>query len=238
MGIIWDGEDDDAPRERLATRPTVYLSNAGSAPTPGHHGPGQKWLAMAKPRDFEIRATVGHVPALTPDRRAPEDVQTGRISQVEYRADFENRLLSEAEVGRHPFPGQLVGVTWAGARVPVADGDTLLCGCSRWAPGRDRAHPCHLELTVPYLVAAGWRVVLWGFAIDAAYLRPDDAHPLGAVYPRWENRLAAPVWHAHPEGGYSADDLGWPKAQRCVGCGLLVAGPGDFCGECVAAELT
>lgn len=129
----------------MADLPTLYLTNWSSRRL---HGPGQKWTIMARPRAWERGAGV--VVALTPDLSDLVAAKSGTLSEVEYFARFREKML------RHS--SQLApGIMRAAYAVypAVCDGDTLLCACAIGAP-------CHRREVAPFLVRAGWRVILDG----------------------------------------------------------------------------
>lgn len=151
-------------------KPPIYLSNAASKRTKGHHGPGAMICAMAKPRRWEWGSGVCRLCApLTADLEA---VQAGAMPVSRYREHCET-AFSQRGLSGYYFPGTLF------FRNPLTDersyvrtGDTLICGCARWAEKKKRAHPCHLELLAPHLHAAGWEVVLWGTIYNPAIHTP------------------------------------------------------------------
>jgi hypothetical protein len=156
----------------MAERPTIYLSNAGSKRTPGHHGPGRMLCAMANPWRWE--RGDGLCRLCSPLPLDLEAVQTGHLSIPGYRDRCE-AAFSLREVTRYYPPGTLFFRDWiSGDPSVVRPDDTLICGCARWEPDRERAHPCHLELLAPYLSRAGWAVVLWGRAYDPAAHTPES----------------------------------------------------------------
>lgn len=148
-------------------RPILYLSNWASHRTPGQHGPGRRWHAMARPRRWELGA--GGVPSITPDNVNLWLLRERQITFREYFIRFnievahrlENGLLSPGHLGAIPLAGR------ARQAIPIAAGDTICCACAR----RDspaRQHPCHLEWAAPYLVRAGWDVMLYGRLLTQA----------------------------------------------------------------------
>ena len=132
---------------------------------------------MARPRRWEHGA--GRVDALSPtddllpmlDRALvarevirqrgywPKD-EVGAIS--EYRTAYHRKLALDSWLA----PGSLVALTTRetdyapdGEWVNVRDGDTLCCACSRVEAAAGR---CHRAWSAPFLVRAGWRVLLDG----------------------------------------------------------------------------
>jgi hypothetical protein len=134
------------------SRPTIHLTNASSR----NLHQGRLFNIMAAPRRWERFA--GNVAALTPAVEWLRAVQLGTTAPSEYRAACEDRF--EASLAR----GCL---TLGGLRCPsmlVADGDTLVCACSKAAAAEGK---CHRVWAAPFLVRAGWRVVLDGVEAPA-----------------------------------------------------------------------
>jgi len=150
-------------------KPTVYLSNWSSYRTPGMHGPGWKLTIMARPRAWENGD--GTVHTLTPQGREVEvmhravllrtynPTEAVEVARV-YREMIERRW---SEQPRALAPGVLYHVpppeSGQRFRVDVVDGDTLCCACS---VAEARAGRCHRAWAAPFLVRAGWRVILDG----------------------------------------------------------------------------
>lgn len=143
----------------MSTNPTLYLSNWSSHRTPGMHGPGRKWTIMARPRVWE--RGMGEVSAFVPPVEWLDDVKAGRLHADNYFAWL--RFRWESATALFP-PGVLVAHA-RGDRITVRDGDTLCCACS---VAEARAGRCHRTWAAPFLVRAGWRVVLDG--VDVAGL--------------------------------------------------------------------
>lgn len=138
------------------SRPTLYLTNWSSRRL---HGPGRRWTIMRKPRAWEHGD--GRVPALVPRREDLEAAQRGDLDPAAYAA------ACREVFGAFPLePGRLEAVG-ADGPVPVADGDTLCCACSREAAARGA---CHRVVAAALLADAGWRVVL------------DGAEPTGGLW--------------------------------------------------------
>lgn len=74
-------------------------------------------------------------------------------------------LWGPQESGPDLPPGKLWAVPDEGPLLRVADGDSLLCACSREEAAAGR---CHRAWAAPVLVAAGWRVVLDGVEVLCA----------------------------------------------------------------------
>jgi hypothetical protein len=147
----------------MADRPTLHLTNLASR---GQHGPGAKLCAMANP-PWWARGD-GKVGVAAPFLDDLLDVQARRIGIEEYAERCRLRWLYLDGLGRFA-PGALVSVRREDKRavaVPVADGDTLFCACAR-PDSPKRTHPCHIEWLAPFLVRAGWRVVLYGEKVNA-----------------------------------------------------------------------
>lgn len=179
-------------------RPTLHLTNLSSTK---RHGPGRKVCAMAWPRSWEFGD--GICSALAPAKTDLLAIKGGSISLDDYRARFEARLQ-----GASLSPGALrLDAEDGTPGATLSDGDTAFCACAR--PGSpSRRTPCHLEIAVPFLVAAGWDVLLDG-----------DRVTMGAEGPVWAE------WHSwgatdgegrpcnryrRPGEPYSAEDFGWP----------------------------
>lgn len=145
--------------------PTIHLTNW---PSTGLHGPGRKWTIMAAPRRWE--RGEGVVRDFVPPLGLLRDVQAGRCTAGFYFTEL-RRLWTRAEhdwntalgAGSPFAPGVLlaaVPVAGADPRLErVADGDTLLCGCSK---AKAAEGLCHRVTAAPFLLRAGWRVVLDG----------------------------------------------------------------------------
>jgi len=97
-------------------------------------------------------------------------------AMLAYRESYERHLgaLLESECDRENpgiglSPGCLVALEPPIDGVPmhtfVADGDTLCCACSAANAARDL---CHRAWAAPYLVRAGWRVLLDGVEVTDA----------------------------------------------------------------------
>lgn len=174
------------------TRPTLYLTNWSSSAL---HGLGCKLCAMAKPRRWE--QGVGRVFAATPPPHLVSGALDGSVSIGDYRAACE-AIWAENDYR----PGHL-----RADGMGVLDGDSLLCACAR--PGSPkRTHPCHLELLAPYLVRAGWDVVLHGQRITLATLTVG-----------WQRFESVPVYADGDRAGEAmlAEDYGWPATQEAGG---------------------
>lgn len=175
------------------TRPTLYIGHLSAKRT---HGPGRLLCAMANPRRFE--RGYPRVRWVAPTRESLERVQrTGDLAS--YRWTYERRRQEFLGNG-FLSPGRLD----LGANGDlVENGDTLFCACAR--PGsRRRTHPCHLELLVPFLVQAGWDVVLDGRRVTqrvSRMVRHSNPAPV-AMITAWADTLAP----------YDPAEFGWPEA--------------------------
>lgn len=135
------------------SKPTIHVTNWSSRKL---HGPGRKFTIMANPRHWE--RGEGFVGALAPLPGWLEAIQGGRISLKRYRYLCVDKFEQEPIV-----PGDLMVMTDTD-RVPVEDGDTLCCACSKAAAARGE---CHRVWAAELLANAGWRVILDGQEIEA-----------------------------------------------------------------------
>lgn len=154
-----------------AAKPTLFLSNWSSYRSPGQHGEGRKYTIMAKPRAWEkgeglVRALAPLEPAVAAAFEAAR-MARGRADEGEalarYRAALEGGWTTALKVGDlRPHPTALRGLTARSARqgpVAVVGGDTLCCACSKAEAALGR---CHRVWAVPFLLMAGWDVVIDG----------------------------------------------------------------------------
>lgn len=138
----------------------LNLTNWGSR---RHFGKVGAWTMMVAPRSWE--RGMGSVPALVPEftwlqtLRATADED---VAWAAYRARFDARLAAMLERGpgvREGVPGGLrpgALLTKAGdVLAPVVDDATVCCCCAVGAR-------CHRLLVAPWLVRAGWDVMLDG----------------------------------------------------------------------------
>jgi hypothetical protein len=140
------------------TRPTIYLTNVASLKTPGHKGPRDGHLTIqARPPHWargqgrvNVLAPLGALEALMleaiKERKSGEPTY---YAMIRYRAAYEHHLAQN-----NLAPWRL-GVVTDDDFGFVQDGDTLTCTCAK---GVD----CHRRWAAPYLVKAGWRVILDG----------------------------------------------------------------------------
>lgn len=137
----------------------IYLTNASSRKAP-HRGPGRVWTIMAAPRPQYGEAGEGCVGALVPVLSCVRDVKAGTMPWKRYRdlylGDMRRRLERLA-------PGEL-GAWCPGEVTKVADGDTLICCCSR---AKAAAGKCHRVWAGEALKEAGWTVVLDGVELSS-----------------------------------------------------------------------
>lgn len=108
---------------------------------------------MANPRWWERGA--GEVSCFVPPLDWLRDVKAGTLHPDNYFAWLRFRWTSATALHA---PGMLVA-HGGGASAPVLDGDTLCCACAVGAP-------CHRREAAPFLVRAGWRVVLDGVVVS------------------------------------------------------------------------
>ncbi len=132
-------------------RPTIHVTNWSSTKL---HGPGRKLTIMAAPRAWEHGD--GKVEEFIPPLHLLRRVKAEAIDFDQYAAILSDTWIN-APTGWYS-PGVL---TWCKSNEggPVLDGDTLLCSCARGAP-------CHRRVAVPFLVRAGWRVLLDGVQVN------------------------------------------------------------------------
>lgn len=157
----------------MIASPTLYLSNWSSHRTPGMHGPGPKFTIMARPREWEHGG--GRVPTLIPagptlalmDRALDERRAGGGTAALDEYREAYCATLEVSLVGLRP--GRMMVISRdhgkKGGTLPASlwDGDTLCCACS---VAEARAGRCHRTWAAPFLVRAGWRVVLDGAEVS------------------------------------------------------------------------
>ncbi len=144
--------------------PTLHLTNWSS---PKLHGPGLRWRIMLNPRrwergDGEVTALVPLGPAMRLLPALIEQRRRGGVVDPALVAEY-RRLLEEGWEGQltplnHLRPGALFAAGPPNGGRWVADGDTLLCACAKGAD-------CHRRWAAPFLVRAGWRVILDGVEV-------------------------------------------------------------------------
>jgi hypothetical protein len=143
----------------MSDRPTLYLSNFASHRSPGKWGPAYAPLTiMTRPRHFERGA--GRVDDLVPTAerdllaRALAD-RSDVAAMAVYREALEARW-STLDLS----PGVLTYTpTHRPHPMEVLPGMTLCCACS---VAEARAGRCHRSWCAPFLVRAGWRVLIDG----------------------------------------------------------------------------
>ena len=140
-------------------RPTLHLTNWASRSL---HGPGRRWTIMAAPRRFE--RGDGVVPDFTPPLSLLRQLKAERVTEDAYFAELTRRWdAGWVRDGSNPFsPRRLLASPALGEWVVVADGDSLLCSCSREKAAVGR---CHRATAAPFLFRAGWRVILDGVEV-------------------------------------------------------------------------
>jgi len=116
---------------------------------------------MAAPREWEIGD--GIIETLRPDATDLYCLKERGLSLREYFIRFEKKMAERLAEGLLA-PDMLSATLYQGrfaSSFPVPSGATACCSCPR--PGSERrVHRCHLEWAAPYLVRAGWEVVLYG----------------------------------------------------------------------------
>ena len=135
--------------------PTLYLSNWASKDL---HGSGPKWSIMARPRAWE--QGMGTVRVLTPAVDDLLALKALRLDWPTYRARFLAGLPPAAQLAPLALQAHArIHTRFACQDVPVADGDSLLCACSKADAAKGH---CHRVFCAEVLQAAGWQVVLDG----------------------------------------------------------------------------
>jgi hypothetical protein len=130
-------------------KPVLHLTNWASRKL--HRG--LRLTIMVMPRAWECGD--GAVRVLRPEVADLRAWHNGRIDDAEYQRRFE-ATMADLVLRGGLVPGTLLCCAGLDQSVlPVPDGATLLCACAR-------GKPCHRRWAAPYLVAAGWRVVLDG----------------------------------------------------------------------------
>lgn len=143
----------------MPDRPTVHVTNWSSRRL---HGPGRRLSIQAFPPAWCRESMDGVVPLLQPDPVRLMAVRRGTLDLAAYRAELEARWDGRAD---RLAPGRLAAQVHGSNLLGwVQDGDTLLCTC---AVAVARRGECHRAWAAPFLVRAGWRVVLDGVTLDA-----------------------------------------------------------------------
>lgn len=125
---------------------------------------------MARPRSWEHG--FGAVTVLCPTGEALTALQDGTITADDYHRLYLRKLrtVPAADVGPERLMGLLTEPSGHGdAFLPVRDGDTLCCACSRTEATLGR---CHRVWAAHALGAAGWSIRL-----DGQPLGPPPARP-------------------------------------------------------------
>lgn len=147
---------------------TLHLTNWSSRKL---HGPGRRLTIMCVPRAWEFGD--GRVPLLTPRIADFRAVSSGAIDVAEYKRRF---IIGATATG--PGLAMLCGTledpavaSYVGRPTEehLADGDSLLCACSRAAAA---AGCCHRVFCAELLAAHGWRVILDGVEMTQGGLTP------------------------------------------------------------------
>ena len=147
------GDCDDSTQ----ARPVLYLTNVASLRSEGFRGQGPVFNIQARPPHWgagqgrvDVLAPLGELEPLMDAARDELRNLAGDVAFTRYRAAYEAHLSAQ-----DLRPGRLEASTRFNVNVKAIDGETLTCTCAR-----DK--PCHRRWAAPYLVAAGWRVVLDG----------------------------------------------------------------------------
>lgn len=139
------------------SRPTLHVTNWASRKL--HNPGGRRWTIMAKPRPQYGELGDGRILQLQPDEPDLDDIKAGRISVDEYQRRFLESVAWHIGQGRRLEPGFLQGELLNRVSIPVGDGDTLCCSCSKEAAA---ANNCHRVWSAALLLQFGWRVILDG----------------------------------------------------------------------------
>lgn len=143
------------------TRPTLYLTNVASLRTPGHKGPRDGHLTI-QARPLHWARGQGRVNVLAP-LGALEPLMLAAIKERKSGIDSTDcmtryRAAYEYHLSQNNLEPWRLGVVTDDDFGFVQDGDTLTCTCAK---GVD----CHRRWAAPYLVKAGWRVILDGVEV-------------------------------------------------------------------------
>lgn len=129
-------------------RPVIYVAPLVAS----MYGPGRALSIMSATR----HPSMSRVPAARASDGAVHRLRTGALGFERFKGRY-CRIMEQRVASGLCAPGALMCISapdWAPAS--VEPGDTLVCGC-----GSDDGR-CHRSWLAPYLVAAGWRVVLDG----------------------------------------------------------------------------
>lgn len=135
--------------------PTIHITNFAS---PQLHK-GRVFSIMMWTPSWAAR--TGVVSCLQPSPENLRAYKDHRLSIEDYRDRFESHM-KDMEVLDCLRPGKLCVPADHRRNIEgiiVADGDTLCCTCSR---AEAKAGRCHRAWIAPYLVKAGWNVILDG----------------------------------------------------------------------------
>jgi hypothetical protein len=143
------------------TRPTLYLTNVASLKTPGHKGPRDGHLTIqARPQHWA--KGLGRVNVLAP-LGALEPLMVEAVKERKSGIDcmyHRDRYFTAyiQHLSQNNLAPWRLGVVTDDDFGFVQDGDTLTCTCSKFVE-------CHRRWAAPYLVKAGWRVILDGVEV-------------------------------------------------------------------------
>lgn len=149
--------------------PTIYLTQF-SVTRPTFCGVGARYGIVALPRRWEqadgtvtiLQAQRGHeVDLLRSALNARRKAYGSSTPEMEaYKAALETRWTEQQARGLLA-PGRLSAVRWRDEATlhPLQGGETLCCSCGL---AEAEAGRCHRTWAAPFLVRAGWRVVLDG----------------------------------------------------------------------------
>lgn len=210
--------------------PTIYLDTIRHKTGPGRH-----LSAMASP-EWASKGE-GWCYCAAPPAPAFRAVFRGEITADAYRGaladdhQFWDDFYAPGKLFFYP-PGPN-GTT--APEILVEDGDVLFCACPR--PGDlKRKHPfCHLEVLAPVLRRWGWRVVLYGQALDGSPVEVAPAHLFpGETHGDEEAALAKPSLKPPP---LNLEDLK-PSTPARPGSGLVGTPPGAMPGPLPPADVS
>ena len=148
--------------------PTIYLASAAQTNADRKRGlpVGHRLTIMHSPNTERGETGLGRVPVLT-----PTDAEWYDLGRPLIEARRHKRPLDPADVAAYRgaletrwaaadlSPGVLLAHAYTGQREPVPDGAVLMCACSR---AHAAAGECHRVWAAPFLVRAGWTVILDG----------------------------------------------------------------------------
>lgn len=150
----------------------IWLTNWAGRNTAGMFGPGRQFTIMARPRHWEWG--MGRVDVLAPLGplmplmvRALKDRRGGGeewASLSRYREAYAEHLAAHLAASDLAPLAMIVTNANGSDVATVQDGDTLCCACSKAEAAAGR---CHRAWIAPFLVRAGWRVVLDGTEVKS-----------------------------------------------------------------------